>query len=195
MGQRFANAPFSPFALDERWVGLRSFGGWGGSNGETDDLYLAHGDPTDRTATLVRVETRLPQRVGLDGTRVAALTPFVLARELVQHLWHETGDLPDHVRAVAFPRDDPEALGKDPTASWAEATLLVDAAPVAFRVLEHPVMWLGMGQIADELFIGIMSRQWPLADTGLVTVTDFRVYADGSRELQERMRRHHEDPE
>jgi hypothetical protein len=191
----FANAPFSPFALDNRWTGLRSFGGWGGANGKTDHLSIAHGDPTDQNATLVRVETRLPQPVGLDGTRVAALTPFVIARELVQHLWHETGDLPDHVRAEVFPYEDPEAFGKDPTASWAEATLPVDGAPIPFRVLERPVMWLGLGQIAEELFIGIMSRHWSLADTGLVAVTDFGVYAAGSQRIEDDLRRRHDNPD
>ncbi len=85
--RRFIEAPYSPFALDDRWTGLRSFGGWGGSNGGTDRLSLAHG----------------------------------------------------------------------------------------------------------ELFIAITAKRWPLANTGLFAVSDFDVYADGSREIVERMPRRPEE--
>src|SRR5262245_22914482 len=57
--EAFTRAPFRPFALDERWSGLRFFGGHGGSSDGTTNLGLAFGeDVRDLSLPEVRVETR-----------------------------------------------------------------------------------------------------------------------------------------
>ena len=69
----FKRAPFRPFALDDRWSGLRFFGGHGGSGDRTTSLGLAFGeDVRDPSLPEVRVETRVRDFDAIDDPVVAA---------------------------------------------------------------------------------------------------------------------------
>jgi hypothetical protein len=191
MAQRFAAAPFAPYALDARWTGPRWFGGAGGAQGEHTRLEVAHGAPPDEDEPRVRIETSVAQRVGIGGPRDARLHRAMVVQQLLRHYAHEFGALPDDVRAAAFPRDSPVRI--DPTAPWDDETIPVDTVPVPFRVLARQHTWLGFGQ-HDDRFVAIWAHRWPVADTGLVPVVDFAVYRAGLEAVAERMRRRHQAP-
>ena len=48
---------FPIHGLDGRWTGSRWIGGWGSANHEVDHIDLAHGDPHNDSAPLVRITT------------------------------------------------------------------------------------------------------------------------------------------
>ncbi|MGZ6964097.1 MAG: hypothetical protein ACXVKA_07750 [Acidimicrobiia bacterium] len=185
--QRFESASFSPFALDERWTGVRSFAGFGGSNDETVRLSLAHGDPFDPGSALVRVETRKPRHIGLGGPGDPRMEYALLTAELVGQFRDLTGILDDDVRAAAFPYQDPNAYESDSTAPWDDASIAVDGHATRFKVLADNDAWVASAPY-DERFIGISAQHWPLTDTGLVTVDEFDVYAEGSAAIAARAR-------
>jgi hypothetical protein len=101
-----------------------------------------------------------------------------LARNQVDHLWRQTGVLRDDVRQNFFRRDG--ARTEDPTLTWEHVSLLVDAALVDFAVLSEREHWVAQ-TIIDERVVGIQARNWKLDTTGLVTETDFALYAQGRR--------------
>jgi hypothetical protein len=176
----FTSASFSPLGLDERWMGLRWFGGHGSSNGRVNRLELAHSDnPWDMTSAQVRVEAFPVERLLGDPAQDRALAVYSLAREQLQHFWHETGTLPEDVRHAVFPTD---RRVEDPTAPWADARLSVDGAEVAFRVLATDDYWVAQARRGD-LLLGIQARRWPPDVTGLVTIDNLQPYADGSRAI------------
>jgi hypothetical protein len=183
----FARAAFRPFGLDDRWRGLRWFGGAGSSKDLVYRLELAHGDaPWDPASQQVRVLTLVPSHIGLDGTRqTIAAARALLAQEQAQSFWHHTGQLPAEVRRAAFPLD---AGVVDPTAPWADRELTIDAAAVTFRVLLVGDFWVGQAQHGDVM-VGIESRGWPPDTTGLVTVDELDPYETGSQEIQARFPR------
>jgi hypothetical protein len=185
----FANAAFSVFGLDPRWTDLRSFGGWGKSNGITNHLSLSFGDPSDEHAPIVQIETRAPRAIGRDRDPDPFVDRYHAASDLVRHLARMTGALAPEVRAAAFPYQDPDAYGKDPTAPWDDATIGVDDIPLPAKVLSgDETTWVALIQV-DDLFVAIQSEAVPLDAVGLVEVTDFDVYAEGSAEIRARMTR------
>jgi hypothetical protein len=182
----FARAPFRPFALDDRWSGLRFFGGHGGSGGRTTSLGLAFcEDVRDPSVPEVRVETRVRGFDLIDDPAVAAkMDAFTLARNQVDHLWRQTGALRDDVRRSVFPRDG--ARTEDPTLAWEHVVLAVDDEPVEFAVLGEGAHWVAQA-IVGERVVGIQARNWNLDATGLVTETDFAPYEHGAKEIRRRM--------
>jgi hypothetical protein len=69
----FEGALFRPYALDDRWLGLRWFGGHGRSGDRTTSLTLAFGDdPRDFTTPEIRVKTRVRSIGGTGDPIVAA---------------------------------------------------------------------------------------------------------------------------
>ncbi len=175
----FESASFAPYGLDARWSGLRWIGGHAESDGRVTLLELAHGDsPWDQTSPQVRVET-------FGGS--SASDPrylFDVARDLVQHFWHETGVLPDDVRRAVFATD---RSGQDPTGPWAAADVTVDERMVPFRVLAHDDYWVGVGSFDDSV-VAVRARGWSLDQTGVVTICDLGPYLDGSVEIVTRWR-------
>ena len=184
----FTRAPFLPFALDDRWSGLRFFGGHGGNGHRTTTLGLAFGDDVrDLALPEIRVETRFRDFDAVDDPAVAAkMDAFMLARTQVDHLWRQTGVLRDDVRRSVFPRDG--ARTEDPTLIWDHVPLAVDDELVKFAVLSEGKYWVAQA-ILGERVVGIQARNWTLDMTGLVTETDFAAYQAGSKEIRRRMSR------
>jgi hypothetical protein len=182
----FTRAPFQPFALDDRWSGLRFFGGHGGSGDRTTSLGLAFAeDVRDLSRPEVRVETRVRGVDLIDDPVVAAkMDAFTLAREQVHYLWRQTGVLRDDVRRAVFARDG--ARIGDPTLIWEHASLTVDDELVEFAVLSEGTHWVAQAIIGERV-VGIQARIWTLDATGLVTETDFAPYAEGAKEIRRRM--------
>jgi hypothetical protein len=182
----FTRAPFRPFALDDRWSGLRWFGGHGGSGDRTTSLGLAFGeDVRDLSAPEIRVETRVRDFDAIDDPVVAAkMDAFMLARHQVDHLWRQTGVLRDDVRRSVFPRDG--ARTGDPTLTWDHVSLPVDDGLVEFAALREGKHWVAQAIIGERV-VGIQARNWELDATGLVTETDFAAYEEGAKEIRRRM--------
>ena len=182
----FKRAPFRPFALDDRWSGLRFFGGHGGSGDRTTSLGLAFGeDVRDPSLPEVRVETRVRDFDAIDDPVVAAkMDAFMLARNQVDYVWRQTGVLRDDVRRSVFPRDGVRT--EDPTLLWEHLSLPVDDEPREFAVLREGTHWVAQA-IVGERVVGIQARNWKLDMTGLVTETDFAAYEEGAKEMRRRM--------
>jgi hypothetical protein len=178
----FELAPFQPYGLDQRWSGLRWFGGHGGSGDRTTSLTLAFSDdPRDANAPEIRVETRLGSIGGIDDPTVAAkMAAFTLARQQVDHLWRATGALRDDVRRSTFPRDGMRT--EDPTSVWDRARLPVDDSEVEFAVLSEKEHWVAQAIIGD-IVVGIHSRHWRVEMTGLVAESDFGIYRQGAQAI------------
>ncbi len=161
------NRPFPVYGLDARWNRARWLAGWGTSNDEIDNIGLAHGDPFDRAAPVVRVATwRPPPRLP------ALLTAANAAHELAEYMWQEGGAPHDLVR--------PTFTSEDPTASWSELALSVDGHPVPFRSLAAGSFWVALARIGASL-ITIEARHLGPDDTGLVTVDDVEPYLASRR--------------
>jgi hypothetical protein len=177
----FDRASFTPYGLDERWRGLRWFGGHSESDRGVDRLVLAPGDKLgDPTSPQFRVETyRIESAASIPVHRWDA------AHSLVQHFWSETGVLPDDVRSAVFPTEDRGDL--DPFGPWESIDLLLDGTAVVFRVLAHDDFWVGVGDLEDAV-VAVQSRRWPLNQTGLVMIDDFTPYVEGSVEVVMRWR-------
>ena len=182
----FTRAPFRPFALDDRWVGLRRFGGHGGTGDRTTGLTLAFGeDVRDLTLPEIQVETRVRGFDSIhDPTIAAKMDAFMLARTQVDHLWRQTGVLRDDVRRSVFPRDGTRS--DDATGNWERVSLAVDDDLVEFAVLGEGTHWVAQA-IVGERVVGIQARNWKLDTTGLVTETDFTLYREGAKEMRRRM--------
>lgn len=182
----FTRAPFRPFALDDRWSGLRWFGGHGGSGDRTTSLGLAFGeDVRDLSLPEIRVETRVRNFDATEDPLLAAkMDAFTLARNQVDHVWRQTGVLREDVRHSVFPRDG--ARTEDPTLIWEHVSLPVDDGPVEFAVLSEGRHWVAQA-IVGERVVGIQARNWKLDQTGLVTETDFAAYREGAKEIRRRM--------
>jgi hypothetical protein len=152
---------FPIFGLDRRWKGLRWAGGWGSSGDEITHINLAHGDPYDPAAVVVRIESW-----PLAGP-MAAMTVANSAQGLAEHLWEE-GDAPhDLVR--------PTWTSDDPTEIWNTLELPVDGSPVAFRTLRSGVHWVALGTIGGTL-VTIEARHIDPDTVGLVTIVDVEPY-------------------
>jgi hypothetical protein len=184
----FSGAPFRPYALDDRWSGLRWFGGHGGSGERTTALLLAFGeDPWDLMLPEVRVETRVHSVGGVDNPILAArMDALMLAGQQVDHLWRQTGVLRGDVRRSVFPRDGTRT--GDPTSAWERTLLTVDGDSVEFAVLSEGAHWVAQA-IIEGTVVGIQSRNWTLEATGLVTESNFELYERGAQELRRRQTR------
>ena len=182
--EAFNGAPFRPYALDDRWSGLRWFGGYGGSGEQTTSLTLAfsEGHPSDQTLPEVRVETRVPSIDGFDPIVAAEMDACMLAQDQVHHLWFHTGVMRDDIRRSVFPRGG--ARTNDPTVAWERALLTVDGDAVEFAVLSEGAHWVAQA-IIKRTVVGIQSRHWTLESTGLVTVGDFEPYERGARAISQ----------
>ena len=180
----FTGAPFRPYAIDDRWSGLRSFAGHGSSGDRTTRLSLAFSeDPQDVSLPYARVETRCRVVDGIDDPAIAAkMGAFTLARVQVEQLWRGTGVLRDDVRASLFSR---ERAWTDPTAAWERTQLIVDGDAVEFAVLSEGEHWVAQA-IIRGMVVGIQSRKWTLETTGLVTESNFEPYEVGAQELRRR---------
>jgi hypothetical protein len=183
----FVGAPFRPLGLDDRWRGLRWFGGHGGTPDLTTDLTLAFGDdPLDPASPEIRVETRLEQMTGLDDpATVARIHAFMLAKQQVDHLWRATGVLRDDVRQTVFARN--QRVVNDPTESWEKVPLIVDGEEIEFATLREGAHWVAQAIIGATV-VAINARQWAVDATGLVAVDDFAPYQQGAQEVRRRMR-------
>lgn len=151
---------FPIFGLDDRWDGSRWVGGWGSSNDTVDHIDLAHGDPFDEAAALVRVTT----------WRLAPPEAFTVAnaaQQLAESLWHDAGAPHDLVRATF--------TSQDPTASWSELVLTVDNNPSTFRCLTHGAFWVALTR-AGDLMISVEAGNIANNVAGLVTVDDVERY-------------------
>lgn len=181
----FTGAPFRPYALDDRWSGLRSFAGHGSSGDRTTSLSLAFTeDPQDVSLPYARVETQCRDVDGIDDPTIAAkMGAFTLARELVEGLWRSTGELRDDVRSSLFARDGTRT--DDPTAAWERTQLMVDGDAVEFAVLSEGEYWVAQA-IISGIVVGIQSRNWAVETTGLVTESNFEPYEVGAQELRRR---------
>jgi hypothetical protein len=165
-------ASFVPLGLDEQWTGHRWFGGWNDSDGRVTRFELAHGNnPLDANAALVRVAVRSQG----DAAGAQEFESFMVAQELVQHFWAETGTLPEAVRRAAFPW---QISVSDPVAPWDHAAITINEAPVEFRVLTHDSCWVALARYRGAL-VSVQARKWPIATTGLVSMTNLTHYYDG----------------
>jgi hypothetical protein len=182
----FADASFSPCGLDARWAGTRWFGGSGTSDGDVTRLELAHGeDPWDEASTQVRVEVRLPRPVLENDATNVEIELAGLTREQVSRFWMVTGTLDPEVRAAAFPTG---AEHGEFTAPWADVEITIDGTALTFRRLGDNGYWLAQA-LYGRVLIGIESRAWPVASTGLVTIEDLTPYIEGSKLVAARGRR------
>jgi hypothetical protein len=179
---RFRAAPFAVFGLDDRWTGLRWFGGHGSSNGRLCQLTLAYGEnPTDDHEPHVRVETCEPQVIRGDPVMDSWVALWSKARTQIDWLWYETGAIPEATRRAAF------ADGGLDSDAWEMQSIPVNGVMVEFRTMAagHSVI---ANALVDELVVGVECHRWFLTDLGLVTTVDIEPYADGSRVLARRWR-------
>jgi hypothetical protein len=177
--QTFRDASAAPFGLDDRWTGHRFLGGSGRSNGRIKKLVLAYTDqPWDPSAVHVRVETRWGDPSF--GDRSLEFEQWSLAKNQVGSLWQATGVRDDAVRRAVFPVDDSTPDPPDPTGPWATTPIPVDRNAVEFRMLGDDDYWVAQARCGDAV-IGIESTAWPIASTGLVTITSSTPYEEGSR--------------
>jgi hypothetical protein len=95
------------------------------------------------------------------------LTVANAAQGLAEYLWQEGGADHDTVR-TAF-------TAEDPTATWSDLSLPVDAAPVTFRSLAAGPFWVALGRLGDHL-ITLEARHLDPAGVALVTVDDVGPY-------------------
>ena len=149
--------PFEVFGLDARWTGLRWMGGWGTRDDEVEHITLAHGDPFDESAPLVRVSTWRP-------------SPFTFANaatDLAHYMWMDAGAPHELVR--------PAFTSEDPTTSWSEFALPVDDHPTPFRSLAHAEHWVAVSK-ADGRLIALEARRLAPTDLALTTVQDIEPY-------------------
>lgn len=181
----FTGAPFRPYAIDDRWSGLRSFAGHGGSRDRTTRLSLAFSDdPQDVSVPFARVETQCRVVQGVDDPTISAkMGAFALARVQVEGLWRRTGVLRDDVRSSVFARDGTRT--DDPTVAWDRTQLVVDGDAVEFAVLGEDEYWVAQAIISGTV-VGIQARYWTLETTGLVTESNFEPYEVGAQELRRR---------
>jgi hypothetical protein len=178
----FETAPFPAHGLDERWPGLRWFGGHGSSNGGLDHVGLAHGDAWwDPAAPQVRVDTysaRVSDNPGLDRSGNRWTVPL----QLVHALWRRTGVLDREVRRAAFPLGERRV---EPTEPWRRTDLAVNRTLVPARFLSIGDVWVAMADLGDIL-VAIEGERWPLEETGLVTFADLAPYEQGAVEITRR---------
>lgn len=154
---------FPVHGLDGRWTGSRWIGGWGGPNRDVDHIDLAHGNPHDHSAPLVRITTwRL-------SPRSAELTVAHAAQNLAEHLWRDAGAPHDLVRST-FTSDDP-------TIAWSERELSIDQRATAFRSLAQPPHWVALARIESSL-ITIEARRIEPDKVALVTVENIEPYLE-----------------
>lgn len=181
----FTGAPFRPYAIDDRWSGLRSFAGHGSSGDRTTSLSLAFSeDPHDVSLPYARVETQRRVIDGVDDPTISAkMVAFTLARVQVEGLWRRTGVLRDDVRSSVFARAGTRT--DDPTAAWERTQLVVDGEAVEFAVLGEGEYWAAQA-IISGIVVGIQARYWTLETTGLVTESNFEPYEVGAQELRRR---------
>ena len=152
---------FPIFGLDQRWDGLRWVGGWGSSGDEITHIGLAHGDPYDPAAALVRIDTW-----PLAGP-MAAMTVANAAQGLARHLWDEGGAPHGLVR--------PTWTSDDPTETWNTLELAIDGAPMTFRTLGSGALWVALARIGNKL-VAIEVRHIDPDNVGLVTIDDVEPY-------------------
>ena len=152
---------FPIHGLDDRWTGSRWVGGWGTSNDEVNEIGLAHGDPFDEGAPLVRITTwRL-------SPPTEPLTVANAAQGLAHYLWDEAGAPHELIR--------PAYTSDDPTEAWSDLDLPVDGSPAAFRSLAHGAHWVALAR-TKGILVGIEARHIDPGDVGLVTVRDLEAY-------------------
>jgi len=160
------NRQFPIYGLDARWSGARWVGGWSGSGHDVEHIELAHGDPFNEAAPLLRIGTWRP----LPRLR-GGLTEANAAQELAEYLWEEGSAPHDLVR--------PTFTSEDPTASWAEVTLSVDGRPAVFRSLAAGSFWVALGHIEESL-ISIEARHLAPGDARLAVIHDVEPYLAGA---------------
>ena len=182
LSHKFSTAPFGPHGLDERWAGLRWFGGLGTSNGRIERLGLAHGDaPWDPTAAQVRIDTICA--AASDNPRFdRSPNRWMVPRQLVRKLWHSTGVLDEAVRRHAFPTGSERS---DPTGPWEQVGLPVNEAVVPARLLSVDEVWVAVADLGETL-VTIEAAHWPLDQTRVVTVEGLAPYEEGAVELARR---------
>lgn len=169
---------FAVYGLDDSWTGRRWLGGWGGHDGGLDRLELAHGDPWHDHAALVRITTWAPTHRAAERVFSReddlAVRRRNAAKTLAQHLWHETSQPTDGLRATFT-----EA---NPVASWDPLTLRVEGAPVTFRSLRAGAHWVALGSLGD-LMVALHARHLAADAVALMEVADLASYLldDGSR--------------
>lgn len=155
---------FPIYGLDDRWDGSRWVGGSGTSNGTINHIDLAHGDPFDEAAPLVRVTTwRLSPPEGL--------TVANAAHQLAESLWQEAGAPHDLVRSTF--------TSADPTESWSELHLAVDDHATTFRWLAYGAFWVALTR-RENYMITVEARNISNEVAALVTVDDVERYLSGT---------------
>lgn len=185
MRDAFTSASFAPYGLDERWSGTRWLAGSGASDGTVTRLVLAHGEtPFERSSTQIRVEVSIAPRVLADDAQNLAIARATTTRELVNKFWLTTGTLDPAVRSAAYTS---EGAQSDLTAPWDTVQLEVDGIALEFQMLGDDNYWLAQS-VLDQVVLVVDARVWPVASTGLVTITDLTLYAEGSEEIAARGR-------
>jgi hypothetical protein len=161
--------PFPLHGLDDRWLGPRSLGGHGGSDGHLDHVCLAHGDGMLHDGPLIRVETsrdeRLPRAAGLARA----------AQSLVGHLAMVTGTMRPEVRAAAYPQAGPA----DPTAPWTTGELPIGGVAHPFEILAEGAHWVALAAVGPSV-VSIEARAWPIELTGIEVLDDLTGYRAGT---------------
>jgi hypothetical protein len=159
-----ADRSFPLYGLDAAWTGRRWVGGWGRSGVQHPDrvrsVTLAHGDPWDPEAPVVRVESR---------TAEEPVERIFAAQELAATLFHETGEHTGAHRAPFGP-DDPDSW-------WDPVELGVDRVPTPFRLLRSGAHWVALGR-GDGCLITVAARHVEPDAVRLVTIDDPVAYLD-----------------
>ena len=168
----FSGAPFRPLGLDDRWLGLRWFGGWSTSHDRVKSLELAFAEhPSDENEPNVRVTTH-------DPSAEAHIVRWMEARHLVEYVWRATGVLSDEVRRAAFNENRID----DALEPWGEIEFAIDEQRAPFKALEQDDVWVALGSWRAQV-VSIRARRWPTQGTGFVSVEDFAAYAEGHFEI------------
>jgi hypothetical protein len=168
--QAVARCPFPVFGLDDSWSGRRWISGWGGSGDNVDHLELAHGDVYDPDAPVVRIETRWTT-ADPEGD-VNTFEPHVrrvVARALVERLWHETGTYLDATSSTF--------QGEDPTGQWDVLRLDVDNEPRRFSALQVGTQWVALATVGRAV-LGLQVRNIPPSEMKLVSIDHPTEYLD-----------------
>ena len=152
--------PFPIYGLATSWTGNRWPGGYGGSGG-TGHIELGHGDPFDLDAPMIRVDTR----------RSDPQVSRWIAKKLAEHVWHETGEYSEPVRAP-FASDDP-------TAGWDDVALSVAGGRVTFRALTSDLWWVALGTIGDFI-VSVEARHFDPSEVELDLIEDASAYLPGA---------------
>jgi hypothetical protein len=153
LDRALARLSFDLYGLSDAWRGTRWVSGWGGPAGRLEQVELAHGDPLDPAATLVRVSTHALV-VGRFGLNRSAADERGFVTSLCRQY------LLDQANA-----DNADLEG----ATWETREVSVDGAAVPLHFAHRDRHWLGIAPL-ESAVVAVFARAFRPEDLDLVTI-------------------------